>query len=735
MKRKRLVLSNEKNKLDKKEKKSKKQTSNKQENRQSKRRKLNKSKRKNNSKKTTKLKRKNTSKKRKINQPCSPKKKQKTNDNINPPLVNIVQWDEYVSATEIRNYLVKDPIIDYFERYVSGNKQSPTCSVLPLNEQEGIVNTDVLETVDIPVEKFKDDYTNFYSYLFNKGNNFENYVMDQINKRFPGKVVKICNSEEARNPQHAQTTFNMMKKGVPIIYQGVLHNSENQTYGAPDLIVRSDWLKHLVSLSPISVKDEKDSAPLLGDQQYHYRIVDIKISTLHLRSNGKHLLTRGNVPAYKGQVYIYNKALGQLQGYTPNAAYILGRRWDYYTKGKSYKGDNCFDRLGIVDFETVDSDYALRVDQALTWIRDLRKNGDKWTLYPPSRPELYPNMKNHRDGIWHKTKEELAIKINEITLLWNCGYNNRLSAHQNGIFQWTDSDFTPEIVGFKNYRAQVLKEILDINRPCESETMELVRPKAIINNDCDWQLSPEKAGRIEFFLDFETMNGIMFPLEDIINRQAPTELISLIGIGWIIKGKWNYKSFSIGKATLDEECRILNEFYTFLKEFNPNKKLWTTIYDKISTLLSKNPQNSDFDMILYHWGHAEKTILKHAMKRHPDAQFSQDKFLSSSLFDVLKVFNDEPIVVRGALNFSLKTIARAMQKNGLIKSGWENGLNGLEIMLITRKISDQCSQTGTMMYDMPEFKKIIQYNEIDCKVLYEIIDYLRKNHSDLDDEI
>ena len=84
--------------------------------------------------------------------------------------------------------------------------------------------------------------------------------------------------------------------------------------------------------------------------------------------------------------------ISNLQGYDPNCAYIMGRRWKYSSKGKHYSGDNCMDKLGTVDFNDYDIKYITKTSQFLSWYRDVMENGINWTLYPPSKPELYPNM-------------------------------------------------------------------------------------------------------------------------------------------------------------------------------------------------------------------------------------------------------------------------------------------------------------------------------------------------------
>ena len=37
-----------------------------------------------------------------------------------------------------------------------------------------------------------------------------------------------------------------MRQGVPLIYHGVLHNKDNNTFGIPDIIIRSDYINEIV---------------------------------------------------------------------------------------------------------------------------------------------------------------------------------------------------------------------------------------------------------------------------------------------------------------------------------------------------------------------------------------------------------------------------------------------------------------------------------------------------------
>ena len=105
------------------------------------------------------------------------------------------------------------------------------------------------------------------------GNEFEDELIKLIMKDHP--VVKVADFTESRHINKFNETISLMKKGVPIIYQGVLHNNENNTFGLPDLIVRSDYINKLIKDQVIDEEEENIKAPLLGTS-FHYKVIDIK---------------------------------------------------------------------------------------------------------------------------------------------------------------------------------------------------------------------------------------------------------------------------------------------------------------------------------------------------------------------------------------------------------------------------------------------------------------------------
>ena len=171
----------------------------------------------------------------------------------------------------------------------------------------------------------------FNSFIQKKGIDFEKHVVNLIKEKFP--VVYVS---EIYNIENVNKTIELIKKGVPIIYSAPLCNKNNKTYGVADLLVRNDYLNKIID-NDVLIED--------CDKKY-YTVIDIKYCTLQLKSDGIHLQNNKKLRAYKSQILIYNEALGNIQGYTPRYAYILGRRWKYTSKKIKYSNDNCFNKLG-----------------------------------------------------------------------------------------------------------------------------------------------------------------------------------------------------------------------------------------------------------------------------------------------------------------------------------------------------------------------------------------------------
>jgi hypothetical protein len=585
---------------------------------------------------------------------------------------------EYISATCTRNFMLKDPLVDWLKSNFNSKYKSKYKSI------------------------FTDNDDGFYSFIMNKGVEFEAELIKYINQhRLPVVTVSQYITKESINK-----TIELMKLGTPIIHSAPVQNPENHTHGIIDILIRSDHLHLLVDDYPLTDEEKIIQSPNLG-HNFHYVVIDVKFSTLPLRADGKHILNSGNYPAYKAQCHIYNEAVGHIQGYTSKYAFILGRRWTYTQKDISYNNLNCLNKLGVIDYEKIDNSYIQETENALKWIRETKKHGHKWSISPPSRPELYPNM-CHDSGKWQAQKEKIAEDIGEITSIWYCGVKNRNIGIQAGITSWKHPKCVSANIGVRGLRAPIIDSIIDINR----QTIDKIRPQNIKNNLFNWKYTEN-----EIFVDFETMCDIFSPFSE-LPEQKKTDMIFMIGVWYKHKQtgnnnsrptRWTYKRFTSNKATYEEEYRIMNEFNEFLKEYN-NPKIWFWCAEN---RFWKTAENRQFDR-------ASEEGNKEKMD-HISNNWSIDNWS-----DMCELFKKEPIVIKDCFKFGLKPIAKAMHKHGLISTKLESECSsGMSAMVKAWRCYNESESPATC----PVMQDIAKYNRFDVCVLEDILTYLRKNHT------
>lgn len=580
------------------------------------------------------------------------------------PLPNRRSRKEWIPATKTRNFMVNDALVDWIKEHKN-------------NKNVGKKSTD-----------------GFCSFIMECGNKFEDSLIKYINtKKIP--VVSVSGNI---TDESIKKTIDLMKSGTPVIHSAPVRNYKNHTHGIIDLLVRSDHLDILVNECPLKEEEKIIPAPKLG-KDYHYVVIDVKFSTLPLRSDGKHLLNSGSFPAYKAQCLIYTQAVGLIQGYTSRYAYILGRRWNYNSKNIKYSNFTCIDKLGIIDYHKVDKYYVDRTKEALRWLRDNKLYGSYWSLYPPTRPELYPNM-CYNSGKWQSQKEKISLEIGEITNVWYCGIKNRKIALDNGITTWKDPECKTEKLGIKGLRAHTIDSILNINR----QDIDKIRPQQIKNNIYNW-----KTEENEIFVDFETLSDIFYGFEDLPNQKT-TDMIFMIGV-WYKAGEngWVYKRFTSKKPNYEEEYRIMDEFSQFVKNLK-NPKLW---YWCAENRFWRKSEKRQFDRV-----RAEDDETK--------SKRISDVWNLNNWVDLCEVFKTEPIVIKNCFKFGLKQIATAMREHKLITTKIESECSsGLSAMVKAWK----CYQEFSNSVNCPIMKDIAKYNRFDCCVLEEILTYLRKNHT------
>ena len=618
----------------------------------------------------------NKNRKRKINEVDKGNKRKKLNDDL-------IDWKTFISASSTRNFFLNDTLIDWLKEY-----NITSINDVPVSKEGN--------SIGIVKYELEDPFTKF---IMNQGNEFEEKIINIIKKKH--SVTKVAESYQSKNTQLFKKTVEYMKQGKPIIYQGILHNYKNKTYGAPDLLIRSDYLNKFIGYD---LYNDKSSSPKLN-VNWHYVVVDIKHSMITLNSDGIHIRNQDSIPAYKGQLLVYTQALNEIQGTNVMKAFILGKKYQYEQCKIKHEINDLLNKLGTIDYSDFDKIYIEKLDKALEWLKQVRQDGNNWKLLPiPSKDELFPNMKNDRDGALGKVKKELADEIHEITSIAYCGVDKRKIAFTNGFYGWNDEKCTSKNLGFNDSKiSKCIDSILSINRQNEV----LVKPETIEYSSLEWR--KRKTNEMEFFLDYETMNSNFGKI--IIDKTIEYEnfdFIFMIGIGFTNKNnEWEYKSFIAEEKTKASEKIMLDLFWKYVNDI---KKL----YEKE-------------EAIFIHWSQAEKISYNKSRMRH--LNLPEKNFL-----DLYQVFKNEPIVVKGALNYSLKSIAKAMYKNNLITITWDSSSpcsNGLNAMLLAYQCYERKKRDNDMnnsICDQNDMKEIEKYNEIDCKSMWGILKYLRLNH-------
>ena len=607
-------------------------------------------------------------------------------------------WNEWVSPSHLKNYFVNDGFLDYLKCNPGNNL---------LNPPRGGVNSHSIRSSDPSDEQ---------QFLFQRGHEFERHVLNLLRAKFGSDVVDIGGDRKTcRDIQKFKDTADAIRRREPIIYSGVLWNHETKTFGVPDLIVRADFLHKICKGDVIDV-----------DCDTTYRIIDIKFQTLGLKADGVHLLNRGLMYAYKAQILVYTEALNKilisLEMSTAHAGYILGRKWKYTSKDETYCGSSCFGRLGKIDYTKGDEFVINRLEKGLEWVRLCRKDSKNWNMesYPLPHDELYPNMCNPYDSPWHHLKETYAKDHEELTLLWMCGVKQREYALKNGKSSISQISSAEEM-GFKKAGkiSPVLTKMITINK---DPTAPVLGPKKITFGRRTWG----EGQAVEFYVDFETINDAFAPIQG--TKVAKMPRIFMIGVGVYIPGtdQWSYTPFTVDQITFDEERRICAQFVDFVQ----------TVSERFGAERT----------VLYHWAPAEPSTFGDFVDRNgSEIDYIRDTLVSSGLspvakaidrddfiwYDLMSIFKSNPVIVKGVYGFGLKGIAKKFKECGYIDTVWgddDSCKSGLDAMIQASRADAEAKRLGVSMASLPVTKSIEHYNEVDCKVLMEILRHIRQNH-------
>lgn len=147
----------------------------------------------------------------------------------------------YVSATTLRNYILDDPILDWFKYYGDDNGFK------------------------------RDEYygSNKYSYfrfMLQRGIEYESYVMKNLLDAYGDYISFVSPIGSAFSLKSVEKTKYLMITGSPIIYQANLINNRLNLFGVADLLVRQDYISKLFYINnDISTKETTSKTSTQAD--------------------------------------------------------------------------------------------------------------------------------------------------------------------------------------------------------------------------------------------------------------------------------------------------------------------------------------------------------------------------------------------------------------------------------------------------------------------------------------
>lgn len=573
----------------------------------------------------------------------------------------------FTSATKTRNYAIGDPVLDWF------SMMGPSSSSKHLQV------------------------------LFNKGHRFEEKIIELIRSECaPGHFVDIQATVGDSHHTAFIATIQAMLDEIPLIYQGTLINYDTQTYGKPDLLVRSDWLR-VLSQTPVVTPEE--------EALKRYCIVDIKNTTLPMAADGKHITNGGSVSAFKAQMYVYANALGKIGrihdvpiGFG-DRAFILGRRWKQDSSGD--RSNSAFNKLGVIDFEGYDSSYPDTTRRAIAWYTRCQR--DKMIFkklidegaYGSLIPEMLPNMSNEDDAPWSKQKKQLADKLKDITMIWQCGTRVRTASRKDGVMSWMDPRFTSKYAVSKSF-AENIDNILRVNR--DVDDCGKIKSPLLLNEKVLFPDEVNDDDYVKVFVDFEMVNDALTDDMSKLPETSGVECVFMIGTR-TSTSTTESKCFVAPSLTEEGELEMLLKFCEYLESLcSGGKKL-----------------------VMIHWGRAETTQWQKLVERHQHVPEFAEKTveMDMSWFDMNRFLIDAKFAVTGAFGYSLKEIGKALYKIGGIMTTWDETSSTTNGFAAMSDAVEGYSRTSSREDVEKVLVDIAKYNKVDVDVMAEIFDLIK----------
>jgi hypothetical protein len=600
------------------------------------------------------------------------------NNNIQLYSQNYDKTNKFIAISSIYNYFNDDPIIDYLNKFGS---------------IKGYI-------------KDKNEY-NFKNFIMNLGIKYENKVVNKIIEKL--KETSSVNSEEykivkdknyQRFDKSLELTLKYLEEKIPVIFQAYLYNKELNIHGYVDILCRVDYIDKLFN---IKNDEENNIINYLKNNKIEYIPIDIKLSKFEDEFKIEN--------SYNQYIYI------QIKSYLDMINKIYNTKNKYcFVIGKQ---DINNEKIKLLDikikhkYNYIDNN----LNKALEWITTINNNNNneclEWKLDKPNRKELYPNMKNTNDYPWRTVKKMLSNINNEITNIYYMGIDKRNILFENNIYSYKDDLFIDKLKLCFSEKTQTYNIIKNMIK-CYKNNENYMKVTKIQHSSLDLDnIKEDKLMKKYIYIDIETVYNHYKYIDNKYNY-IKDELITQIGIGYLNNNKeWKYISFQINKIDQDEEKDIITLFRNYINTM-------FDIYDDICFVYYTKAENKIFKEIL-----VDNLLSKDNLYVYKNGESYQD-FLKRkmekniSYIDLHEVFIKREIYIRRLFNFKLKEIVKSLNREGFIELKYDHlkikdGLSAMTVYLNSPNgINDN------------EKKILREYNEVDCRALYELHKFLNK---------
>ena len=513
------------------------------------------------------------------------------------------------------------------------------------------------------------------SFLAEKGHEFEKKIVDCLKKNYD-----YIEFSSKYNEKNVPKTIKAINDSIPLIFSASINNPKNNTYGVIDILMRNDIFKKIF----------KEDLTLPNSPDVFYVVIDVKYKKLYLNSTRTAIKNKTpSTLANKAQLYIYNEALARIQNFNLDKAYFIGSSYEY-KQDDTIIIKNPFEMIAPVDFIS-ESDISIKTYDAMNWYKQYKTYGKHWTYNPPTNDYMNINM-TVDSGVYNYFKKQIAEKMGEISLLYNCGKRERVRANEHNLFSWKDPSWNTGCLRINSKQKEcIVNRMIKINTQHKQNIIpERLSPSltTILNIDSE-----------NFYVDFETLNTIC----DVEKKNIPHQhYIFMIGVTHKQNRRWVHKTFCIENVTLLEEYRIMNEFICYMYKHSPNpqvvywhaeKMFWDKAVDNVFERVTTSMQK---DIIIDTW------VINHWV-------------------DLASLLRKEGLVIRGVYSYKLKEVAYKLAEYGYISLKKNNSscMDGINAMFLAYNHFTTNSRKNVL-------SQIKKYNKIDCKMLYSIWEFFKK---------